>query len=155
MSDLSSLLRDAIDATGFAEVVEMKESEKKVTALCRVSDKVRWVGVIEHVLVNKKGWRAHICQHYFLRGRKLVFGWNFVVQADDDIQAAVKNAASLVSAGSVNASVIASNEGGLESFPLFGASSRRMAKNLVFDVRAPGPSRGGPSHKGAFEVNNG
>ena len=144
------LLSQIINATGIAEVVRVTESKKQIAVLYRVKEKRSWLAVVEYLLRHKTCWEAHICQQYFLRGSSLVYGWNFILEPGDDVAKAVREIGGLVEKGMLEVPKQLAR-GMLGSFPLVGASPRRTAK-IVFDPRAPGPGRGGPSHKGAHNI---
>jgi len=153
MADPVQMLTEAIQATEIADVLKASGDEGKVHLICRVHDKRAWCAVVEYVLARKGDWGDHICQQYFMRNGKLVYGWNVIVNAKD-IEAAAKDASRLFKAGSGVVGQLATPGRELTSFPLVGTSPRRNAK-IVFDPRQPGPSRGGPSHKGAYSVGSG
>lgn len=147
------MLSEAIESTGVAEVVRASSDAKSVKALHRVRQKRVWLAILEYVLSRANGWSAHVCQQYFIRGGRLVYGWNFILQPAGDLVATTQAVAKLiVQAGQVVPKVIAS--GPIDSFPLMGASPRRTAK-IAFDPRLPGPDKGGPSHKGAYMIRSG
>jgi len=149
----AQLMAAAIEASGVAEVIRCSSTDTSVKALFRVFEKRVWLGILEYVLSRAEGWSAHVCQQYFMRGGRLVYGWNFILQAEDDVVVAVQHAAqNLVKAAEVVPQVIA--KGPLDSYPLVGASPRRTAK-IAFDPRLPGPDKGGPSHKGAYSIRSG
>jgi hypothetical protein len=153
MSESAQMLAEAIQATEIADVLKASGDDSKVHLICRVHDKRAWCAVVEYVLARKGDWSEHICQQYFMRNGKLVYGWNFIINSKD-ITAAVKDAVKLIKNGTGVVNQIAPAGRELTSFPLVGYSSRRNAKT-VFDPRQPGPSRGGPSHKGAYTVGSG
>lgn len=149
---VSAPLVQAISATRAAEVIRDNSTPGRISLLCRVHRKRMWCEMWEYVLVRQQGWTEHLCQQYFLRGGKLVFGWNVIVQSSgswDDDGVATEVAKLLLQAAEVVPQVVTA--GPIESFPLVGASPRRTAK-IVFDPRQPGPSQGGPSHKGAYGI---
>jgi hypothetical protein len=139
------VLTRAIEGTGVVEVVRASSDEKSVKVLYRVRQKRIWLGILEYALSRSEGWSAHVCQQYFMRGSRLVYGWNFILQPVDMVGsvAAILAQATRVVPRTMQIS------GPLESFPLIGASNRRTA-SLAFDPRLPGPDKGGPSHKGAY-----
>lgn len=140
----------AIEASGVAQVIRCTESSDQVHVFHRVLDKVKWANILEYILSRKSCWDAHTCQQYFMRGGKLVYGWNFILQPVGDLEDAVAEVTKLLlEAGKVVPKVVGSGQ--LSSFPLVGASQRRTAK-ISFDPRLPGPDKGGPSHKGAFPI---
>lgn len=148
------LLSRAIEGTGVAEVVRASSDKGSVKILHRVAlgQKMIWLGILEYVLSRADGWSAHVCQQYFMRGPKLVFGWNFILQPPKAVELA---AALITQAGQVVPRTMqVTRAGDLDSFPLVGATSRRTAK-IAFDPRLPGPDKGGPSHKGAFPMSSG
>lgn len=151
MSDeLGKNLAQIFNSTGLAEVVRVTGSESQIALLHRVKDKKAWLLLVEYVLKRKSCWDAHICQQYFLRGRSLVYGWNFILEPEEGMEAALMEIATLFEKGLQELPKMASR-GMVNSFPLMGASPRRTA-NIAFDVRAPGPARGGPSQKGAHNI---
>ena len=144
-------LSRAIEATGVVEVVRSSSDENSIKVLYRVQQKRIWLGVLEYVLSRADGWSAHVCQQYFMRGGKLVYGWNFILQPLNMVDTAT---GLIYQAAKVVPRTIPMANGPLESFPLVGASSRRTAR-LAFDPRLPGPDKGGPSHKGAYPMSSG
>lgn len=148
------LLGRALNATNVAEVVRASKEGDSVKLIFRVTQKRVWLAILEHLLARAQNWSAHVCQQYFMRGGKLVYGWNFILRPAEGVQLkdAVINAVQLLTQAAKSAPQTAVAD--VDSFPLVGASSRRTAK-LVFDPRAPGPSRGGPSHKGAYPIGGG
>lgn len=146
---IEATLALAINATGVAEVVRYSQDGNSIKVLFRVKEKRTWLAILEYVLARADGWSAHVCQQYFIRGGKMVFGWNFILQSED-LLAAVDKVSVLLRGG---ARVVPKNvaRGPLESFPLVGAPRNRTA-HIQFDPRLPGPSRGGPSHKGAYGI---
>lgn len=144
-------LTEAIDSLGIVEVVKQSSDAQSVKLLCRVHDKKVWCQVLEVVLIAKSGWDAHVCQQYFLKDGKLVYGWNFIIQSPKLVDA-LTNATSLISrTRSAITKAEESHSGEITSMPLIGASPIRN-NPIVFDPRLPGPSKGGPSHKGAFTI---
>jgi len=108
------------------------------------------LAILEYVLSRADGWAAHVCQQYFMRGGRLVYGWNFILSGEDLGDATGKVCRLLQEAASV-APKVRRVRGPLESFPLVGHNRSRLA-GVVFDPRLPGPSQGGPSHKGAYAI---
>ena len=156
MSTNADKLAAAVESSGFATVIKKTEPEGSVRLLCRVSDKKSWCALLEYVLGRKKDWTEHVCQQYFISGGKLVYGWNFILTADD-VNAAVADACKLFDAATVftmHKPPKRVRRGSIDEVPLVGASPNRNAKG-VFDPRLPGPSKGGPSHKGAYSVTEG
>jgi hypothetical protein len=153
-------LVEILEESGIATVLRNTEAPGSLRLLCRVSDKKKWCAVLERVLAKKEGWTEHICQQYFMKEDQLVYGWNFILTAED-LPAAYSNACKLFKAA-VNAVLSGTGrvkkekvrKGPVDSMPLIGASPRRTMQ-LSFDPRLPGPSKGGPSHKGAFAVGGG
>lgn len=150
MAPREEALSGALNSTGVVEVVRASSDEGSVKVLYRVRQKRVWLGILEYVLSRADGWSAHVCQQYFLRGGRLVYGWNFILQPADKTDAV---AGLLRQAANVVPRTIPVS-GPLESFPLMGSSSRRTAK-IAFDPRLPGPDKGGPSHKGAYPMRSG
>lgn len=149
----AQLLSAAIQHTGVAEVIKATQSEGNVSLICRVNDKKVWCKIVEYVLSRKTNWSEHICQQYFMRNDRLVYGWNFIITSPD-IDAAVKEACRLIKASVGVAKQLVPTGGQLDSMPLVGASKSRTAE-ISFDPRSPGPGRGGPSHKGAYLIGGG
>ena len=149
-----ALLKAALEASGIAEVVRASADDASVKLLHRVRHKRAWLAMLEYTLSRADGWSAHTCQQYFMRGGKLVYGWNFILQPMDCAleEAASKVAQLLVQAAKIVPRVLAMSK--KDSFPLVGASHRRTAR-IAFDPRLPGPDKGGPSHKGAYGIKAG
>jgi hypothetical protein len=145
-----TVLSRAVESTGVAEVVRASSDKGSIKLLYRVRQKQIWLGILEYVLSRAEGWSAHVCQQYFMRGGKLIYGWNFILQPAKAVEVA---AASIVEAGRVVPKILPV-AGPLDSFPLVGTTSRRTAK-IAFDPRLPGPDKGGPSHKGAYPMSSG
>lgn len=141
----------AIEGTGVVEVIRSSSDESSVKVLYRVRQKRAWLSVLEYVLSRADGWSAHVCQQYFMRGGRLVYGWNFILQPFAAAEAAAEL---LIQAAKVVPKTMPTIAGPLDSFPLVGSSSRRTSK-IAFDPRLPGPDKGGPSHKGAFPMSSG
>jgi hypothetical protein len=148
-SQPDKILAQAIDASGVAEVIRSSCAAGTVKLLYRVSEKRTWLAILEYALARANGWSAHVCQQYFMRGGKLVFGWNFILQSGENLEEVAKKVSALITQG---AKVVPKVMGGgqLSSFPLVG--HQRNKAGIVFDPRLPGPSRGGPSHKGAYSI---
>jgi len=151
-------LVEIIQESGIATVLRKTETSGSLRLLCRVGDKKRWCAILEHVLSKKTGWTEHLCQQYFMKDDTLVYGWNFILNSED-LPAAYDNAYKLfkAAASAIQAGVKKREKprrGQVDSMPLLGASKRRTMQ-LSFDPRLPGPSHGGPSHKGAFTISGG
>lgn len=149
--------REALESTGIVQVVRLTVNDKQAHALCRVAagTKRLWCDMLEYILTRKTCWEDHICQQYFIRGGKLVYGWNVIVIAADELEGAVSEFNGLLTQASQVVRRINTTQVSVDSFPLVGASHRRQSRNIVFDPRLPGPGRGGPSHKGAYEIKGG
>ena len=152
IDEQGTLLARAIEASGTAEVVRCSVSSSSVKVLFRVFEKRLWLGILEYALSRADGWDAHVCQQYFMRGGRLVYGWNFILQSKNLVQAVQKAAKVLAAASEVIPRI--TPRGPLDSYPLVGASPGRTAK-IAFDPRLPGPDKGGPSHKGAYSIKSG
>jgi len=150
----AEILAGAINKTGVAGVVRASSDAAGVKVLYRVGEKRTWLAILEYVLARADDWSAHVCQQYFMRGGKLVYGWNFILQSHKP-EESVRRVAKLLMEGLKAAPKVLARRGSIDSFPLVGASPRRTASNLVFDPRMPGPGRGGPSHKGAYGIREG
>lgn len=148
----AALLSRAIEACGVVEIIRCSADAGSVKALYRVHEKRLWLGILEYILSRAEGWSAHVCQQYFMRGGRLVYGWNFILQSEDLTKATESVARLLVQAAAVVPKTI--TRGSVDSYPLVGASPRRTAK-IAFDPRLPGPDKGGPSHKGAYSIRTG
>jgi hypothetical protein len=154
MADADKLV-EIIQESGIATVLRKTEGPNSLRLLCRVADKKRWIAVLEQVLAKKVGWVEHICQQYFMKEDQLVYGWNFILNSNE-MPAAYANACKLFKAATSAVQVGVrkkekTRKGPVDSMPLLGASPRRTMQ-LTFDPRAPGPSKGGQSHKGAYAV---
>lgn len=152
--DPGKLLKSAIEASGIAEVVRVSSDKTSVKLLHRVRHKRAWLAVLEFILSRADGWSAHVCQQYFMRGGKLIYGWNFILQPIECSvdEASLLVAKLLVKAAKIVPKVLATSQ--KDTFPLMGASHRRTAR-IAFDPRLPGPDKGGPSHKGAYDIKSG
>lgn len=156
MADVSlgDELAAALVAAG-AEIVRQNEDEQSIRLLCRVKYKRVWLDILEYVLARKQNWEVHVCQQYFMRGGKLVFGWNFIFDPIDcDLSSAVDKAVSLLTQAvrvisQMEGDDPAQMEGAIESFPLIGASSRRNAP-IIKD-----PKTGIPIHRGGYPMGTG
>ena len=147
-------LKTAINGTRVAEVLRVKETDKSIYLLFRVHHKRIFVGIMEYTILRKQGWEEHLSQRYFVKGKKLVYGWEFILRSDDLDKATIE-VAKLLKTGTKVILTLAKKwqtaDGGVNSMPLIGAGSHRTA-NIVFDPRLPGPDKGGPSHRGAYSV---
>jgi hypothetical protein len=132
-------LSAALEKLGFVKVVRSEESATQIRLLCRVTNKKAWCVVLERLLRSKKDWSAHICQQYFLKEDSLVYGWNFIINADDPVGAAQDICRLLSIPERVD----------VDSFPLRGAW-RPTGTN--FNPAAPGTRQGGASQRGAFPI---
>lgn len=142
----ADLLAQGVEHAG-AEVLKLGQDTGSIKLLCRVRNKRAWCDTIEYVLARKQGWDAHICQQYFLRGGRLVYGWNVILKSKSLVKAA-RNARNLfIDAVRVLSQLSAEQEAGpIESFPLVGFSPNRN-RPLVRDSKT-----GLPVHKGAYSV---
>lgn len=153
MSDNLEMLASAVEAAG-AEVVKQSEDSGSIKLLCRVKYKKVWCDILEYVLVRKRGWDAHICQQYFIKSGKLVYGWNVIFQPENGMDEATKNAFQLFSQAIRVVARMSEEEkieigGQIESFPLIGASPSRTAP-IERD-----PKTGVPIHRGGAPINLG
>jgi len=145
-------LGQALNATHVAEVVRFSRDDDSIKLLFRVTQKRVWLAILEYVLVRASRWSGHVCQQYFVRNGKLVYGWNLILRPVDKVslEEAVAEARQLLTQATRTVPQVMAT-GDADSFPLVGASPRRTAK-IVFDPRLPGPDKGGPSHKGAYPI---
>lgn len=148
------MLSNALTSTQVAEVLRESAEDGTAKLLFRVTQKKIWLGILEFMLARASTWTAHVCQQYFMRSGKLVYGWNFILRPNNGVklEAAAAEACQLLIQGAHTVPKVLAEP--TDSYPLVGASPRRTAR-LVFDPRAPGPRQGGPSHKGAFGVLSG
>lgn len=144
---LSEKLSGALKGTRVVEPIRASEAGQTVKVLFRATQKKAWLTVLEFLLARAQTWSAHVCQQYFMKDGKLVYGWNFILQPNDgvEMEAAVDEAVSLLQQA---LNIRSAPDAQLESFPLVGASPRRTA-NITFDPRMPGPDQG-VTHKGAY-----
>lgn len=147
---LDTILGEAIESSGVTEVLRTKMEESTIKVIHRVTDKRIWMAILQIILPQANGWTAHVCQQYFMRDKKLVYGWNFILQSVGNMQGAVTHVVSLLRKSILIVPRTILGSGPLDSFPLIGASPGRSSTNTIFDPRLPGPSQGGSSHKGAF-----
>lgn len=84
----------ALESTGLIAPVSANFGENRIAILCRVpkDNEAKWVELITNILIGANlssrtatAWQCHICRNYFLKEvngeDKLVWGWNFSVQA--------------------------------------------------------------------------
>ena len=142
-------LKEALEATGATEVLKASGEGDTVKLVFRVHRKKAWLGILEYVLARAAKWTAHVCQQYFLRDGKLVYGWTFVLRPNSKLDEAIEEARTLLAQASTTVPRL--TRSAPDTFPLVAASPRRTAR-INFDPRAPGPSRDGASHKGAFTI---
>jgi hypothetical protein len=142
----------AINATGVAEVVKSGESPGQVKITHRVQAKQLkvWLAILTHVLSRKQGWDAHVCKQYFLRGGKLLYAWNFIIQWETGSKRSeiLKQVAGLISKAGED---VPREMGALESYPLM-AKDGRNEPGGPMNVRAPGPMSGGYKQRGAHKI---
>ncbi len=124
-------LAHAILGTGLAEPVNNTFGDNRVSILLRVKNGVDqdWNELITKILLstefhNKEvfAWNAHICRTYFLRQRKLVFGWSITITSQN-MQEALDEVVRVVHGGDPEPREENPNE--LTEFPLVGASKHR------------------------------
>lgn len=133
-------LVEVLERLGYVTVVKVEETKAQVRLLCRVIDKKAWISVLERILQNVTNWQPHICQQYFLKDGALVFGWNFIIASQNPAATCKAICSELAAPEPVE----------VDTFPLRGAL--RPPAGGVFNPKAPGPSMGGPTHKGVFPV---
>jgi hypothetical protein len=131
----------AMQSGGMVEVLRCDADGNQLSVLFRVFNKKNWLKTVEYILARKRGWDAHICQQYFLKGAKLVFGWNFILEAEDELESAMANAASLLSQGQ-RVAVQLPREHDPDTVPLVGAGAYRTAKQDL-DPSTGLPRKGG------------
>ena len=142
----------AINATGVAEVVKSGDGPLQVKITHRVQAKQLkiWLSILTYVLSRKHGWEAHVCKQYFLRGGKLLYAWNFIIQWETGAKRSeiLKQVAALITkAGEEVPRVV----GALDSYPLM-AKDGRNEPGGPMNVRAPGPMSGGYKQRGAHRI---
>lgn len=143
-SDHVERLKEDLEALGYLKVVQVKESEAQIRLLCRISNKKAWLEKLERLLLEVKSWKPHICQQYFIKeGAGMVYGWNIVINSSD-IPATVAE---------IHRVLTGPEHIEVDTFPLRGAW--RPPENASFSPSAPGPGRGGVSHRGAFPIGGG
>lgn len=142
----------AINTTGVAEVVKVVDGNQQLKITHRVQAKQLkiWLAIITHVLSRKHDWDAHICKQYFLRGGRLLYAWNFIVQWGAGVKRAdvLKQVAGLIERASVEVPRVSSS---LDSYPLM-AKDNRNEPGGPMNIRAPGPMSGGYKQRGAHKI---
>ena len=145
----------AINTTGVAEVVKVSEGPQQVKITHRVQAKQLkiWLAIITHILSRKHDWDAHICKQYFLRGGRLLYAWNFIVQWEagqpgNKRAVVLKQVADLLNRASAEVPRVASS---LDSYPLM-AKDNRNEPGGPMNIRAPGPMSGGYKQRGAHKI---
>jgi len=150
---MANKLEDAIGSVDCCEIVTVKSDTHIVF---RVKNKPKWCAILEYVLTRAKGWSAHVCQQYFTRSGKLVYGWCFIITPEGDLGAALDNLADLLKSGSHVITRLGTAPGigakkEVMSVPLMGSGSHRNAS-------LPGkfnPKNNGPVPRGAYPVGGG
>ena len=154
-SELALQIIGAVEAAPGVTVVSDDSTDESVSLLHRVLDKRVWVGVLHYILIRKTCWEAHTCQEYFLKGSKIVYGWNFILDPapGHTIEEAVSECSKLLreAANVVPRTTVRSSGGTRGEVQLHGAGPWRNAP-AVFNPGAAGPELGGASHKGAFTI---
>jgi hypothetical protein len=145
----------AINTSGVAEVVKVAEGPQQVKITHRVQAKQLkiWLAIIAHVLSRKHDWDAHICKQYFLRGGRLLYAWNFIIQWEggqpgNKRSEILKQVVVLINRASAEVPRVASS---LDSYPLM-AKEGRNEPGGPMNVRAPGPMTGGYKQRGAHKI---
>jgi hypothetical protein len=142
----------AINTTGVTEVVKVVDGSQQLKITHRVQSKQLkiWLAIVTHVLSHKRDWDAHICKQYFLRGGRLLYAWNFIVQWGDGIKRVdvLKQVAGLINRASAEVPRVSSS---LDSYPLM-AKDNRNEPGGPMNVRAPGPMTGGYKQRGAHRI---
>lgn len=143
----------AIHSSKVAEVIHVKDGDTQVQVTHRVKKKRLkvWLGIIEHVLVRKQGWEAHVCKHYFMKDSRLKYAWNFIVQwaGAENAEAVKKQVAALLAKAAREVPQMVHQ---LDSYPLAGAKEGRNVPGGPLNPRAPGPMTGGYKQKGAHKI---
>jgi hypothetical protein len=98
--ELAERMSRALEGSGLADPRSANFGDNRIAVLCRVpKDKEPlWIELITKILIGSSlssktntSWQCHICRHYFLRETngedKLVWGWNFSVQAKELVPA--------------------------------------------------------------------
>jgi len=144
-----TLIRDAIQATGFTDVIKMEDGAgNSVRIVHRVApgSTRRWVSVLQHVLQRKPpSANIHACRHYFLIDGKIRYAWNFVLQVPEDGGDKIKDSIGMLITQAL--SHLPKVGVRLDTYPLDAPANRNVPKGS-HNPRASGPRTGGLSQKG-------
>lgn len=90
MSANSDKLARALNSLGFVQAIEHEQAGTAVSILCRIKPGSgnRWAKMAEMLLRQGQArantqdfWQAHIARTYMLRNDSLVYGWTFLISA--------------------------------------------------------------------------
>lgn len=135
-----------IEATGLAQPVSANHAENRVTILCRVPDgkEKQWIKVVESILLNAieeaeqvHAWQAHICRNYFIKDKRLVWGWNVSIQSRE-----MSHSLAMIQKLLKGEPIRVTNSRELEEFPLHGAPADRNSPKNGKGVHTIGGSSG-------------
>lgn len=152
--DLAQVVCDAIDNTAVAQVVKVQNGATRLHITHRVQPKKLkiWLAIVEHVLLRKQGWDAHVGKQYFVSSGQLRYAWNFIIQWQDEgeKEAVLKQVAGLLKRANNEAP---RNMHQLESYPLaVKDASKRNTPEGPRNPRASGPMMGGARQRGAHKI---
>lgn len=124
-------LSRALEATGLCEAVNATFGENRVAVLCRVKEnnERKWTELLHKVLMaaddeskEVHAWQCHFCRNYFLKDRKMVWGWNISIQSKE-----IVHSLDMISRVLRGQPLRATDKREVEEFPLHGAPADRNA----------------------------
>jgi hypothetical protein len=131
---LDVMMADAVERTGVIQVLSSAMYPAQVKLRLRVNNEARWLHMLTLILKEeaRAEWGAHFCRQYILNEGRLVYTWNFIVQATK-LERAVQDVCRVFD-------LICSN------IDMFDDAEER-------DVKRP-PSRRGPNNKAKGQPGN-
>lgn len=155
-----------MERTGVAQVLLCSALDQQMKLRLRVTNESRWLHMVTLILREEKraAWNSHVCRQYVLHEDRLVYTWNFVLQADD-IERAVMDVCRVFDLICSNIDMFSATEerelkrpakksrpaaksgrpvghGELNEFPLVGAEGRHVPEVSWNQFRSPGRRKG-------------
>lgn len=121
----------SLEGTGLCEAVNATFGENRVAVLCRVKpdNEKKWTELLHKILLaaddessEAHAWQCHFCRNYFLKDRKMVWGWNISVQSKE-----MSTTLDMIKKVLVGQPLRVVNNKEVSEFPLFGAPADRNA----------------------------
>jgi hypothetical protein len=151
---MSTGLSGAINATQVAEVIRVIERDNQIHVVHRVhrGKLGHWLSIVEGLLARKSPqWSLNVTKQYFLNNGRLAYAWNFIVISNDMLSEAVAEAEGWIR--KLTPSIQYLGGGALEGYPLNVKNPDRNKPGVSrHNPQAPGMTRGGGKHKGAYTI---